>query len=144
MPRQDVAFLEDQLDEQASACWKQRKWSIVAENNNNNSNNNNNNNRRRNAEAISRAEWGRANGKLAHSVGITWAQPWGGGGSIRSHCTKNRSELSWSNLIGPVAVLVQGMMIYTLHPSSASRLFDIPVKTEVKFFTFQFTKGKVI
>ena len=36
MPRQDVAFLKDQLDEQTSACWKQRKWSIVAENNNNN------------------------------------------------------------------------------------------------------------
>jgi hypothetical protein len=71
MPRQDVAFLEDQLDEQVSACWKQRKWSILADNNNNN--NNNNNNRRRNAEAIAKAKRGRANLKLAHSVGITWA-----------------------------------------------------------------------
>ena len=31
MPRQDVAFLEDQLDEQASACWKQRKWNIFTD-----------------------------------------------------------------------------------------------------------------
>jgi hypothetical protein len=57
MPRQDVAFLEDQLDEQASACWKQRKWNTFTDNNNNN----NNNNKmmmmmiRRNAEAIAKA-----------------------------------------------------------------------------------------
>jgi hypothetical protein len=27
-----MVFLEDQLDEQVSAFWKQRKWSIFAEN----------------------------------------------------------------------------------------------------------------
>jgi len=121
-----MAFLEDQLDEQVSACWKQRKWSIVAEENKKKKKK-----RRRNAEANSKAKRSRANSKLAHSVGITWAQPWDGD-SIRSHCTKNRSELSWSNSGGPMAVSVQGMMIYALHPSSASRLFYIPVKTELK------------
>ena len=128
-----MAFLEDQLDEQASACWKQRKWSIVAGNNNNNNKKKKKRKKkwRGNAEAIAKAKRGRANSKLAHSVGITWAQPWVGD-SVRSHCTKNRSELNWSNLGCPVAVTVQGMMIYTLHPSSASRLFYVPVKTELK------------
>jgi hypothetical protein len=125
-----MAFLEDQLGEQASACWKQRKWSIVADDDDDEDDNNNNS--RRIAKAIAKEKRHRANSNLAHSVGITWAHPSGGGGTIRSHCTKNRSELSWSNLGGPVTVLVRGMMIYTLHTSSASSLFYIPVKTELK------------
>jgi hypothetical protein len=66
MARQDMAFLEDQLDEQASACWKQRKWSIAAEKKKK---------EEEEAIAIAKAKRDRANGKLAHSVGITWAQP---------------------------------------------------------------------
>jgi len=88
-----MAFLEDQLDEQVSACWKQRKWSIVADNNNNNKKKKKKKKkkRRRNAEAISKAKRGRANSKLAHSVGIIWAQPWDGV-SVRSHCTKSAAS----------------------------------------------------
>jgi hypothetical protein len=42
--------------------------------------------RRRNADAFAKAKQGRANSKLAHSVGITWAHPWGGG-TISAHIT---------------------------------------------------------
>jgi hypothetical protein len=153
MSRQDVAFLEDQLDEQASACWKQRKWSIVAEEKKNEEKENMEEDEEEKKEVEEKEKKedeeekeekkkeeeeerrGHRQGKagsgeqqtgpfVRHHLGS--AVGWGRLCLLTLHQKSQRVKLF--ELDRSCAVVVQG--------SSASRLFCVPVKTEVKLHTF--------